>query len=294
MSPVRALTINPIRGRAMDSVKLRLWAQWQAKLAPEIEKRVERGPGRDPCWLWTGSKVARGYGILSIGGSTIPAARAVHEFLIGPVQKGAKMLRSCNNPACVNPKHVKPSTQAEVVGHAAKTGRMRRGSDSPRSKLTDTQVRVLRNRYWVRCESAGALAKTFGIGRRTAYNAAVGITWKHVPMPEVDNRSPVVDELEPARFKLRYRILQRDNFRCQLCGNSAQEGARLHVDHKVAKSRGGSNTEENLWTLCTECNLGKGALPLRKGEASTPVFRHTALTPIEESLESLRIGRFSA
>jgi hypothetical protein len=57
--------------------------------------------------------------------------------------------------------------------------------------------------------------------------------------------------------RLRYKILQRDNFRCQLCGNGQKHGARLEVDHKKSRYEGGDNSEENLWTLCFECNRGK-------------------------------------
>lgn len=58
---------------------------------------------------------------------------------------------------------------------------------------------------------------------------------------------------------LRYQVLQRDGFRCVLCGASAADGVRLHVDHVVPVSRGGKTEMGNLRTLCEACNLGKGA-----------------------------------
>lgn len=57
----------------------------------------------------------------------------------------------------------------------------------------------------------------------------------------------------------RFRVFQRDGYRCQICGRSAQDGATLEVDHKVPRSKGGSNDIDNLWTLCFECNRGKHA-----------------------------------
>lgn len=56
---------------------------------------------------------------------------------------------------------------------------------------------------------------------------------------------------------VRFEILQRDGGRCQICGRSAPEGVILHVDHKIPRDWGGSNEEENLWTLCSTCNEGK-------------------------------------
>lgn len=62
-------------------------------------------------------------------------------------------------------------------------------------------------------------------------------------------------------LSLRYRVLCRDRFRCVACGASPAKdmGVELHVDHIIPWSRGGLNVEENLRTLCFDCNLGKGA-----------------------------------
>ena len=58
---------------------------------------------------------------------------------------------------------------------------------------------------------------------------------------------------------LRYDVMQRDGFKCCLCGRSASNGVELEVDHIVPVSKGGSTTYSNLQTLCRECNRGKGA-----------------------------------
>jgi hypothetical protein len=56
---------------------------------------------------------------------------------------------------------------------------------------------------------------------------------------------------------LRYDILKRDNFRCQICGSNAQDGVKLHVDHIIPVAKGGQTVSENLRTLCDRCNMGK-------------------------------------
>ena len=58
---------------------------------------------------------------------------------------------------------------------------------------------------------------------------------------------------------LRYDILQRDKFRCQLCGRGADSGVVLEVDHIVPIARGGKTVKGNLRTLCRDCNRGKSA-----------------------------------
>ena len=56
----------------------------------------------------------------------------------------------------------------------------------------------------------------------------------------------------------RFEILKRDGFKCQLCGISREDGAQLEVDHRIPVTKGGSNDDHNLWTLCFDCNRGKG------------------------------------
>ena len=48
-------------------------------------------------------------------------------------------------------------------------------------------------------------------------------------------------------------VYHRDEGACQMCGSKRT----LHVDHKIPRAKGGSDTIENLWLLCSACNLSK-------------------------------------
>ncbi|HEX4774941.1 MAG TPA: HNH endonuclease [Candidatus Saccharimonadales bacterium] len=46
--------------------------------------------------------------------------------------------------------------------------------------------------------------------------------------------------------------------RCVQCGRTpAEDGVKLHVDHKIPQAWGGTNDPENLQALCSDCNEGK-------------------------------------
>lgn len=62
-------------------------------------------------------------------------------------------------------------------------------------------------------------------------------------------------------YKLRFKVLQRDNFTCQYCGRAAPDVV-LHVDHRTPFAEGGPTDEDNLVTCCSACNLGKAGLML--------------------------------
>ena len=55
---------------------------------------------------------------------------------------------------------------------------------------------------------------------------------------------------------IRYEILKRAKFRCELCGISADKKA-LEVDHIIPRNNGGSDDESNLQALCYSCNAMK-------------------------------------
>ena len=55
---------------------------------------------------------------------------------------------------------------------------------------------------------------------------------------------------------IRYEVLKRANYRCELCGVSAHIKA-LEVDHIIPRSVGGSDDISNLQALCYSCNAMK-------------------------------------
>ena len=72
-------------------------------------------------------------------------------------------------------------------------------------------------------------------------------------------RSAFVQEIKNrGALSLRFAILKRDGYRCQLCGRDARNhGVVLEVDHRIPRAKGGSSEPSNLWTLCFDCNQGK-------------------------------------
>lgn len=59
----------------------------------------------------------------------------------------------------------------------------------------------------------------------------------------------------------RFEIFKRDRFRCVYCGRSPPE-VLLHMDHVEPVANGGDSDPSNLVTACSDCNLGKSAVPL--------------------------------
>ncbi|AWY21743.1 hypothetical protein B0182_06295 [Moraxella bovis] len=56
---------------------------------------------------------------------------------------------------------------------------------------------------------------------------------------------------------IRWRVFQRDNWKCVSCGRTVHDDVILHIDHIIPRSIGGTDTYENYQTLCHICNIGK-------------------------------------
>ena len=77
--------------------------------------------------------------------------------------------------------------------------------------------------------------------------------WQRLGLPqEEDMPMRSSNTIHPA---VRWAVWNRDNFTCQGCGTRSH----LSIDHKVPRSRGGTDEQTNLQTLCESCNSQKGA-----------------------------------
>ncbi len=85
------------------------------------------------------------------------------------------------------------------------------------------------------------------------------------------------DKSRPYRVRLtRKNLYFRDRNTCQYCGRRLK-AKDLNIDHVVPRSRGGTDTWENLVCACVACNIRKGSrLPEEAGMTLIrPPFRPT-------------------
>lgn len=108
----------------------------------------------------------------------------------------------------------------------------------------------------------GALDTTVHTTEDISTIALAPLTTPGVLPPKIITISPI--DSTPGWLARRFAIMQRDGYRCRLCGTAANDGphVRLEVDHIVARYRGGTDDPGNLWTLCFACNRGKGTKDL--------------------------------
>ena len=125
--------------------------------------------GPDDCWNWQASK-CKGYGQFGFKGRNIRANRFVWYLHTGEFPpEGMCVCHTCDNPACVNPKHLFLGTQQENLSDMDDKGRrVNPPTAKPawslrQAKLVDSFIK--RNGYG----SARFIARWLGVSKATIH-----------------------------------------------------------------------------------------------------------------------------
>lgn len=146
---------------------------------PKVDKR-----GLDDCWEWTGCRVTYGYGQIRQGrrcGRKLLSHRVSWELHNSTIPTGMYVCHSCDNPPCVNPRHLFLGTNKDNQEDARRKGRRIFGERSPHAKLTDRKVIRMR-RIRKTGLSQEKIAAMFSISLSQTQKILKGEKWKHVPM----------------------------------------------------------------------------------------------------------------
>ena len=129
------------------------------------------------CWLWTAAKSSFGYGVFAMDGShDLRGAHRVSWFLHHGEWPADCLLHACDNPACVNPHHLREGSRAENMADKVIKGRQPRGTATGRSKLVEADVIAIRRSPLSQAE----LGRRYGVHRVTVFDILKGKTWKHL------------------------------------------------------------------------------------------------------------------
>ena len=148
-----------------------------SKYYPPVEVRlaartIPHDPNTEPdgCDLWIGGTTSKGYGSIHYNNRARGAHTVAWELANGrPVPDGHVVRHRCDNPRCVRPDHLLIGTQLDNMHDMAERGRrvVSRliGESNGRAKLTDDEVRLIREMYSTGKYSRAVLGVMFGVTR---------------------------------------------------------------------------------------------------------------------------------
>ena len=150
----------------------------------KINRKIKKIDG---CWIWQAGTCKDGYGQISYGSKTYRAHRLSYEAYIGKIPKGLIIMHSCDNPLCVNPKHLLLGTHQDNTDDKIKKGRQTilRGESVSNSKLTEAQVLLIRARLastrWGSIHlTITTFAKSFSVSPGAISDVYYRKSWRHI------------------------------------------------------------------------------------------------------------------
>lgn len=141
---------------------------------------LESIPDTDECVIWPFAKNTKGYGVMNPKSNSHgerAAHRAALRVHVGEPEAGQQALHGrCNNPSCVNPKHLRWGTPQDNMDDRQVDGTANKGERNTFAKLTDAQALEIYNSS----DSTAVLALRYGLTAPSVRNIKRRHTWRHI------------------------------------------------------------------------------------------------------------------
>ena len=135
---------------------------------------------KDNCWIWQsgtrGSNEKKQYGRHWANGKSINAHRFSYIIHVGEIPDGVYVCHKCDNPLCVNPKHLFLGTHQENMNDMVAKNRAYKGRGEEKywlSKLTAKQAEEIKNSTL----SQSKLGKIYGVAQTTISRIKRGVSY---------------------------------------------------------------------------------------------------------------------
>lgn len=134
----------------------------------------------DQCWEWLGFKIKSGYGRLRDENKQTKQATHISWFIEYGDYPKEYMCHTCDNPSCVNPKHLFEGDAKANVEDMVKKKRNVKGSKSYKAILTEDIVSQIKKEYTGAYGDCTRLAKKYGTTYSTISKIMRNLQWTHV------------------------------------------------------------------------------------------------------------------
>lgn len=134
-------------------------------------------PDSNDCWKWNANNL-RGYGRFQFNGKSRSTHRLAAQDFYGAIPVGAHTLHTCDNPSCVNAKHLYFGSNQDNVDDRTRRGRSAKGEKANTAKLTEEAILAIRELRGFM--STSCIGDLYGVNKTTIRRVLSGEAWSHV------------------------------------------------------------------------------------------------------------------
>lgn len=174
------------------------------------------------CFICTSHARNKGYPLSWFNGKKVRLLRFVYEQMYGEIPEGHVIRHKCDVRPCINPEHLETGTPKQNIYDAIERGRMQAilGEANRNSKLTESQVKEIKQSLKYKTSSNYKLAAKYGVSEMAIRKIKKGTMWAHVNIDHQDIDECTISEKEN-RMK-EYAVYKGDDL---LCMGTVQECA---------------------------------------------------------------------
>lgn len=165
----KVLKQNLRNGRSSGCLSCRIYngqnETWQQRF---YRLRVKKHENTKDCWEFDGY-INKGYGIVRYYGKTIMAHRASWIYHNGDIPSGMNVCHKCDNPICINPRHLFIGSQRENMLDMIEKNRSNytRGKSHPSCILVENDIPRIFDMFHIQKMTKRAISKILEVSSTT-------------------------------------------------------------------------------------------------------------------------------
>jgi hypothetical protein len=156
-----------------DIRKFKTFSIFKEKFLSKIPKEYFTKEYEDKCWLWKGGGHSAGYGRVYWDDKRYFAHQISYIIFNGIIPDGKVIRHTCNNPICINPKHL-------ILGYKYENSiDMVKANRQAHQRLNEEAVKVIKwmLKYKYKKGLGNKLAKLYNVKRNTISNIKNNHSW---------------------------------------------------------------------------------------------------------------------
>jgi hypothetical protein len=153
---------------------------WDLKTVQRFWSKINIPDNFNDCWEWQSGKDKDGYGRFYLNSKSLLSHRAIYECYYENIPFNLLIRHNCDNPSCVNPRHLLLGTYQDNTDDMVFRNRSSFGERNGSSILTNKEVNEILKHLIENNYTQVQLSKLYDVVPSVISSISTGRTWKKI------------------------------------------------------------------------------------------------------------------